>query len=93
MYLVPNALGTNNSIIMTGKWGIVKNILVNAVYNETVYDHTVLGMGYLDCSNQTLSRIESLGPRTQYSQSAKASHVLVDHISQGGGRASVYVPP
>ncbi|MFM7985302.1 MAG: hypothetical protein ACKPKO_38885 [Candidatus Fonsibacter sp.] len=32
--------------------------LVSAGYNEIVYDQTALGMDYLDCSNQTLSRID-----------------------------------
>ncbi|MFM7988352.1 MAG: hypothetical protein ACKPKO_54475, partial [Candidatus Fonsibacter sp.] len=43
---------------INGEWGILKNIPVNASYNDIVYDQTVLGMDYLDCSNQTLSRID-----------------------------------
>jgi len=43
---------------INGEWGILKKIPVNAGYNEIVYDQTVLGMDYLDCSNQTLSRID-----------------------------------
>ncbi|MFM7986875.1 MAG: hypothetical protein ACKPKO_46930 [Candidatus Fonsibacter sp.] len=43
---------------INGEWGILKKIPVNANYNEIVYDQTALGMDYLDCSNQTLSRID-----------------------------------
>ena len=58
LYLISNTLGTNNSMSINGEWGILKKIPVNAGYNEIVYDQTVLGMDYLDCSNQTLSRID-----------------------------------
>ena len=34
------------------------NIPVSASYSEMLYYQTVLGMDYLDCSNQTLSRID-----------------------------------
>ncbi len=43
---------------INGEWGILKKIPINVGYNEIVYDQTVLGMDYLDCSNQTLSRID-----------------------------------
>ena len=43
---------------INGEWGILKKIQVNAGYNAIVCDQTVLGMDYLDCSNQTLSRID-----------------------------------
>ncbi|MFM7979744.1 MAG: hypothetical protein ACKPKO_10550, partial [Candidatus Fonsibacter sp.] len=58
MDLISNTLGTNNSMSINGEFGILKKIPVNAGYNEIVYDQTVLGMDYLDCSNQTLSRID-----------------------------------
>ena len=58
LYLISNTLGTNNSMSINGEWGILKKTPVNAGYNEIVYDQTVLGMDYLDCSNQTLSRID-----------------------------------
>ena len=38
-----------------GEWGILKNIPVSADYNQFIYDQTVLGMDYLDCSNQKVS--------------------------------------
>ncbi|MFM7978979.1 MAG: hypothetical protein ACKPKO_06645 [Candidatus Fonsibacter sp.] len=58
MYLISNTLGTNNSMSINGEWGILQKNPVNAGYNEMIYDQTVLGMDYLDCSNQTLSRID-----------------------------------
>ena len=58
LYLISNTLGTHNSMIINGEWFILKKIPVNAGYNEMVYDKTVLGMDYLDCSNQTLSHID-----------------------------------
>ena len=43
---------------VNGEWGILKKIPVSADYNQLIYDQTVLGMDYLDCSNQTLSLID-----------------------------------
>ena len=43
---------------VNGKWGILKKIPVSANYNQLIYDQTVLGMDYLDCSRQTLSLID-----------------------------------
>ena len=43
---------------VNGEWGILKKIPVSADYNLLIYDQTVLGMDYLDCSNQTLSLID-----------------------------------
>ena len=57
IYLIPNTLGTYNSMTINGEWGILKKIPVSADYNQLIYDQTVLGMDYLDCSNQTLSLI------------------------------------
>ncbi|MFM7980520.1 MAG: hypothetical protein ACKPKO_14505, partial [Candidatus Fonsibacter sp.] len=56
--LISNTSGTNNSMNINGERGILKKIPVNAGYNEMIYDQTVLGMDYLDCSNPTLSRID-----------------------------------
>ena len=41
-----------------GKWGILEKIPVSAVNNQLIYEQTVLGMYYLDCSNQTTSLID-----------------------------------
>ena len=40
------------------RMGHFKKIPVIADYNQLIYDQTVLGMDYLDCSNQTLSLID-----------------------------------
>ena len=36
----------------------LKKFPVSVDYHQLIYDQTVLGMGYLDCSNQTLSLID-----------------------------------
>ena len=58
--LISNTLGTHNSMALSGEWGIQerKKIPVSAAYNKLIYDQTVLGMEYLDCSNQTVSLID-----------------------------------
>ena len=43
---------------VNGEWGILKKIPVSADYNQLIYDQTVLGMDYLDCSHHTLSLFE-----------------------------------
>lgn len=58
LYIISQTLGTYNSVSVNGEWGIIKKVPVRAGYNEMIYDQTVLGMDYLDCSNQTLSRID-----------------------------------
>ena len=52
LYIISNSLGTNNSMSINGDWGIINKIPVSAGYNETVYDQTVPGTDYFDCSNQ-----------------------------------------
>ena len=58
LYLISNTLGTHNSMAVNGEWGILKTIPVSVDYDQLIYDQTVLGMDYLDCSNQTLSLID-----------------------------------
>jgi hypothetical protein len=36
----------------------IKKVPVRGGYNEMIYDQTVLGMDYLDCSNQSLLSID-----------------------------------
>ena len=43
---------------INGEWGLLEKIPVSADYNQLIYDQTVLGMDYLDCSNQPLSLID-----------------------------------
>ena len=57
-YLIISTLGTLNSMSVTGDLGILKTIPVCSDYNQLIYDQRVLGMDYLDCSNQTWSIIE-----------------------------------
>jgi len=58
LYLISNTLGTYNSMAINGEWGILKKIPVSDDYNQVIYYQTVLGMDYLDCSNQPLSLID-----------------------------------
>ncbi|MFM7980858.1 MAG: hypothetical protein ACKPKO_16225, partial [Candidatus Fonsibacter sp.] len=58
LYSISNTLGTNKYMRINGKWGILKKIPVNVGFDSMIYDQTVLGMDYLGCSNQTLSRID-----------------------------------
>ena len=55
LYLISNTLGTHNAMYINGERGILKKIPVSADYNQFIYDQTVLGMDYLDCSNQKVS--------------------------------------
>ena len=43
---------------ISGERGIVKKVPVRANFNEMIYDDAVLGTDYLDCSRQSLSRLE-----------------------------------
>ena len=72
LYLISNTLGTNNSMSVNGEWGILKKIPVSASYREMIYYQRVLGMDYLGCSNQTLSKVDfyDQGPCKEHCQSA-----------------------
>ncbi|MFM7989090.1 MAG: hypothetical protein ACKPKO_58230 [Candidatus Fonsibacter sp.] len=48
-------MGNYNSVSVNCEWGIIKKVPVRAIYNEIIYDQTVIG-DYLDCSKQSLSR-------------------------------------
>ena len=43
---------------ISGERGIIKKVPVRANYNELIYDDAVLGIDYLTCSRQSLSRLE-----------------------------------
>ena len=58
MYIVSQTLGNYNSVSVNGEWDIIQKVPVRAGYNEMKKDQTVLGVDYLDCSNQTISRID-----------------------------------
>ena len=57
LYLSASGLGNFNTMTITGDRNIVKKIPVNASPGDVIFDQTVTGMDYLDCSGQTLSRI------------------------------------
>ena len=57
LYLSASGLGNFNTMTITGDRNIVKKIPVNAASGDIIFDQTVTGMDYLDCSQQTLSRI------------------------------------
>ena len=42
---------------LNGNRNVIKKIPVNANAGDMIFDQTVTGMDYLDCSSQTLSRI------------------------------------
>ena len=55
LYLVSSNLGNHNTMSVTGECGIIKQITVNASYNQLIVDNQVLGSDYLDCSGQNLN--------------------------------------
>ena len=57
IYMTASGLGNFNTMSVAGDRNIVKKIPVNAPHGEVIFDQTVTGMEYLDCSHQTLSRL------------------------------------
>jgi hypothetical protein len=57
IYLTSSGLGNFNTMTVTGDRNVIKKIPVNAGHGEVIFDQTVTGMDYLDCSHQTLSRL------------------------------------
>jgi hypothetical protein len=57
LYLSCSGLGNFNTMSVSGERSIVKKIPVNAGYGEMIFDQSVVGIDYLDCSHQTLSRV------------------------------------
>lgn len=58
LYITSPNLGNYNTLSVSGERGIIKKVPVSANYNEMIFDQVVLGSDYLDCSRQTLSRLE-----------------------------------
>ena len=58
LYITSGNLGYYNTMSVSGERGIVKKVPVRAGYNEMIYDDAVLGIDYLNCSRQSLSRLE-----------------------------------
>lgn len=57
IYMTCSGLGNFNTMSVSGDRNIIKKVPVNAGHGEVIFDQTVTGMDYLDCSHQTLSRI------------------------------------
>jgi hypothetical protein len=57
IYMTASGLGNFNTISVAGDRNIIKKIPVNAPHGDVIFDQTVTGMDYLDCSQQTLSRL------------------------------------
>ncbi len=57
LYIVSSGLGSFNTMSVSGERSIVKKVPVNANYGEMIYDQSLVGIDYLDCSHQTLSRL------------------------------------
>ena len=57
IYMTASGLGNFNTMSVAGDRNIVKKIPVTAEHGNVIFDQTVTGMDYLDCSRQTLSRL------------------------------------
>ena len=58
LYITSGNFGGYNTMSISGERGFVKKVPVRANFNEMIYDDAVLGIDYLDCSRQSLSRLE-----------------------------------
>ena len=58
IYMTSGNLGSYNTMSVSGERSIVKKIPVTSNYNQMIYDDAVLGIDYLSCSKQSLSRLE-----------------------------------
>ncbi len=52
-----SGLGNFNTMSVAGDRSVVEKIPVTAPHGEVTFDQTVTGVDYLDCSQQTLSRL------------------------------------
>jgi len=57
IYMTASGLGNFNTMSVAGDRNIVKKIPVTSEHGSVIFDQTVTGMDYLDCSRQTLSRL------------------------------------
>ena len=58
LYITSGNLGSYNTMSVSGERGVIKKVPVRSNFNEMIYDDAVLGIDYLDCSKQSLSRLE-----------------------------------
>lgn len=57
VYILCHGLGNFNTMSLSGERAVVKKVPVTAGYGEMIFNESVIGMDYLDCSRQTLSRL------------------------------------
>lgn len=57
LYVISSGLGNFNTMSVSGERSIVKKVPVNAGYGEMIFDQSLVGIDYLDCSHQTISRL------------------------------------
>ncbi len=57
IYMSCSGLGNFNTMSISGDRNVIKKIPITAGHGEVIFDQTITGMDYLDCSHQTLSRI------------------------------------
>jgi hypothetical protein len=58
VYIHSPNLGTYSTLSLRGARDIIKKVPVNANYNEVIFNNVMTAQDYLDCSRQTLSRLE-----------------------------------
>ena len=58
IYIRSANLGTSSTLSLRGDRDIIKKVPVSAGANEVVFNSIMVAQGYLDCSRQTLSRLE-----------------------------------
>ena len=58
VYISSPNVGNFNTIGANGKSGIIKKIPVAADFNQMIFDNTLTGNDFLDCSRQTLRTLE-----------------------------------
>ena len=57
VYITCSGLGSFNTMSVSGERQIIKKVQINAGYGEVIFGSSN-GLDYLDCSQQTLSRLE-----------------------------------
>jgi hypothetical protein len=57
VYITCSGLGSFNTMSVSGERQIIKKVPINASYGEVIFGSSN-GLDYLDCSKQTLSRLE-----------------------------------
>jgi hypothetical protein len=58
--MTASGLGNFNTMSVAGDRNIVKKVPVSAPHGDVIFDPGLTGMDYLDCSQQTLSRLRDV---------------------------------